>query len=668
MLPTFSQNTVMENTSDMFSRVESQNDPSDQFSSNIEDTFNESGNDFLEKMFGDDANRNISNMGGDFSGLDPDALLQEALNRSTASLSSDMLKDTDDDVIMDGGAFEKSPLFGKSAMRSPDASRLIKNSGGLPNFGTMGSGGNAAWSSGAGNQNSSMPTNSFWNSNSSGNQPLNVALEATPLNLSLGGGGSAMPPGPGGADSFASMLRKKPSNTNLRPKFGSVVKASRSSSKMRSNKSDGLLARAFKQKYNSSSNLSKLGPNASGADVTVQTQIARNAMSAYGGGMTNPGGANFPDNVNSNQGFGGDGAGNQNASWGAPRSQNANWGAPPPPRSTGDTPFSKFLAQNSNANKNNTNQLSGTSHSTSDIMRSAKLHSSSKSSSTMQDALRMYKRQSKTQSALRQSSQQSLWKHTHSKSFSGSNSIKSLLPPQHAANSRGSATGNQNFSFNNRNVPTNTLPMQSNDAPSLLHQSCRLYPTTAAVVESALRIDPDAVRKPITPQLEKGQAKKVQNTYGYPVNVALSHGGSLEVIKMLAEAAPEVLLQKDGSDGSGSLGIGLMAKQEWPVIAMLLKTNVECIRVSDRRGNFPLHVAANHGIALGVVRKLYRLYPKALQMRNFHSETPLDIAQRSARCSEEVINFLQTAAFSGLESAANHMQSLEMDDIMNANL
>jgi hypothetical protein len=128
------------------------------------------------------------------------------------------------------------------------------------------------------------------------------------------------------------------------------------------------------------------------------------------------------------------------------------------------------------------------------------------------------------------------------------------------------------------------------------------------------------------------------------------------------------LLQKDGTDGSGSLGIALMVKQEWPVIAVLLRTNVECLQVSDRRGNYPLHVAANHGIALSVVRKLYRLYPKALQMRNFHSETPLDIAQRSTRCSEEVINFLQTAAFSGLESAANHMQSLEMDDIMNTNL
>eukprot|EP00980_Cylindrotheca_fusiformis_P007381 scaffold1525_cov142-Cylindrotheca_fusiformis.AAC.181 len=665
MPPAVSQNTSMENhqSSDMFSPIESQNESSDQFSSNIDDAFNESGNDFLSKMFSEDSNRNMPNMGNDFSGLDSDALLQEALNRSNASLTSDMLKDGDDDVIMDGGAFDKSPLFGNSLLKSPDVERLTKNDGGLPNLSGFGGDGNAIWGS---NQNSAMSQNinNPWNPNISGNQPLNAALEATPLNLSLGGGGggSALPQGPGGANSFASMLRKKPSNTNLKPKFGSVVKASRSSSKMRSNKSDGLLARAFKQKYNSSSSLSKFGPNASGMDISAQSQMPRNAVSAFGAPMTNPGGAsNYAgDNSNSMQEFGG--GENRGA-------QNASWGAPQATRSSGsDTPFSKFLAENSSSNKTNMNQLgSGGGPSQSSLQPSASFSVSSKSSSTMQDALRMYKRQSKTQSALRQSSQQSLWKHTHSKSFSGSTSIKSLLPPQHTAANRGTS-GNQNYSFSNRNIPSNAQPVQTSDAHSLLHQSCRLYPTTAAVVESALRIDPDAVRKPITPQLEKGQAKKVQNTYGYPVNVALSHGGNVEVIKMLAEAAPEILLQKDGSDGSGSLGIALMAKQEWPVVALLLKTNIECIKISDRRGNFPLHVAANHGIALGVVRKLYRLYPKALQMRNFHSETPLDIAQRSARCPEEVINFLQTAAFSGIESAANRLQALEMDDIMNANL
>ena len=201
------------------------------------------------------------------------------------------------------------------------------------------------------------------------------------------------------------------------------------------------------------------------------------------------------------------------------------------------------------------------------------------------------------------------------------------------------------------------------ETSSLLHQSCRLYPTTSAVVESALRIDPDAVRRAVPVTVEKGQAKKAQNLYGYPVNVALTSGGSMEVLKMLVDAGPDVLVQKDGTDGSGSLGIALTSKCSMQVVNMLLQANPACVKVSDRRGNYPLHVAANYGLGLDIVKRIYSMYPKALQMRNFHSETPLDIAQRSTRCAEEVMNFLQSTAFTPLENTAHHMDNQVSDDL-----
>jgi hypothetical protein len=182
-------------------------------------------------------------------------------------------------------------------------------------------------------------------------------------------------------------------------------------------------------------------------------------------------------------------------------------------------------------------------------------------------------------------------------------------------------------------------------------------------VESALRIDPEAVRRAVPITLEKGQSRKPQNVYGYPVNVALTHGASMEVLKMLTEAGPDVLVQKDGTDGSGSLGIALMSKCDVSVVNMLVQANPDCAKVSDRRGNYPLHVATNYGISLGIVMRLYAMYPKALQMRNFHSETPLDIAQRSTRCAEEVMNFLQSTAFSPLENSAHHIDYPIMDDM-----
>lgn len=213
------------------------------------------------------------------------------------------------------------------------------------------------------------------------------------------------------------------------------------------------------------------------------------------------------------------------------------------------------------------------------------------------------------------------------------------------------------------------------EVASLLHQSCRLYPTTAPVVESALRIDPEAVRKAIAVPHEKGQPKKPEHLYGYPVNIVLTHGGSMEVIKMLIDAAPDVLVKKDGNDGSGSLGIALMHKADMNLVNMLVQANPDCAKVPDRRGNYPLHVAVSHGVPSQIVKRLHAMYPKALQMRNFHSQTPLDIAQRSTRCPEEIMNYLQSVAFSSLETTVDHLDlgptpaDLEdgLDDIMETN-
>jgi len=133
------------------------------------------------------------------------------------------------------------------------------------------------------------------------------------------------------------------------------------------------------------------------------------------------------------------------------------------------------------------------------------------------------------------------------------------------------------------------------------------------MIESALRVNSGAVRQPITSILEKGQAKKreVQNLYSYPLNIALSNGGSLEVLKMLAEAAPSVMLpEEDGADGSRSLDIAMNSKYDWQVINMLLHTNVESSQVSDRRGSYLLHIAANLGLSLDIVRTLCRLFPR----------------------------------------------------------
>jgi hypothetical protein len=217
---------------------------------------------------------------------------------------------------------------------------------------------------------------------------------------------------------------------------------------------------------------------------------------------------------------------------------------------------------------------------------------------------------------------------------------------------------------------TATAVASNNDqieTTSLLHQSCRLYPTNEAVVESALGIDPDAVRRAVpvasdaaaTTGINSNSNHNKQHTeiYAYPINIAMIHSASMPVLKLLVQAGPDVLCQKDGTEAAGSLAICLTQKPSLEVVQLLLSTNhAACARVTDRRANFPLHIAVSTGASLEIVKKIYSSYPTALSKQNFHSESPLDIAQRSTRCSETVMNFLQAVAFSPLEQHAHHME------------
>jgi hypothetical protein len=123
----------------------------------------------------------------------------------------------------------------------------------------------------------------------------------------------------------------------------------------------------------------------------------------------------------------------------------------------------------------------------------------------------------------------------------------------------------------------------------------------------------------------------------------------MEVVQMLVQAGPDVLTQADGTDGAGTLGIALLHKCSLEFVLLLVNANPACARVADRRANYPLHIAVASGLSLEIVKRLHVAFPKALEMRNFHSQTPLDMAQRSTRCPEPVMNYLQSAAFPNQE-------------------
>lgn len=515
--------------------------------------------------------------------------------------------------------------------------------------------------------------------------PMNgsTTLDAAPLNIALGGGLLAK----GGASVFSSSnfqrkgsnpslhhFNKKGSNPSLHNfnhhKANVVFRASKKGFK--SSKSEGLLARALKAKYGSSTQLASFNMNTEQAVPAINQNSGDNVLP-----MNSMGGA----------------SGAQNATWGSHGGDGGGVRGGVS-RVAGSTSAIQrlLMTKTSNSISSKMSRMASCDSTSALFSSKLKLGSSGVSRSSMQDLLRQSRKQSKTQSMLRQSSAHSLMRKSSLQSLqdpSGKVDVSSLLRPQHVNSRRslnrltglgsqsdfGSISGRANASFDMPTVGSTMLNGQhqygqasiGTNVETLLHQSCRLYPTTNAVVESALRVDPDAVRRPVS-----GEGK---NSYGYPINVALSHRASVEVLAMLVNAGPDVLVKKDGSEGSGSLGIALAANWDLNVIDLLLNANRECASVADRRGNYPLHIAVSAGLPLTTVKRVLIAYPQAQEMRNFHSQTPLEIAQRSMRVGEDVLGFLQATALTlqhdslggNLRRRAQGNLEEGLDDIMETN-
>jgi hypothetical protein len=215
-----------------------------------------------------------------------------------------------------------------------------------------------------------------------------------------------------------------------------------------------------------------------------------------------------------------------------------------------------------------------------------------------------------------------------------------------------------------------TSQIESMDSDSLLHNSCKLYPETFGVVESALQLDPQAIRRPVPTvccsiaSLERSGLTP-RETYSYPINIALKYKASLEIIELLVAEGPDVLSKPDGPNESGSLGIALSLNAEVAVIEALLAGNRACASVPDKHANLPLHVAVrSHSPTFNMVERLYQANPSALTARNFNGETPLGVSTRSATCPEKILDFLQQRSFGYMEEEALHL----LDDNMNESL
>lgn len=200
--------------------------------------------------------------------------------------------------------------------------------------------------------------------------------------------------------------------------------------------------------------------------------------------------------------------------------------------------------------------------------------------------------------------------------------------------------------------PSLLLPPNSEEAPSLLHSVCCWvdHEDLASIVYNVLYRDQEAIRRRCT--LERPICKvnlkslfrrdrQGHEPYAFPLNLALANqprqGPNLKVLEILAERGADVIVLDD--NGSSSL---LIALQHHPtnldVVQLLLKTNPNCIRVSDIRGNTPLHIACSHANpSLAVVKEIYSHLPASIETRNVNGETPWALIQRKTHLSRNPV-------------------------------
>lgn len=229
-------------------------------------------------------------------------------------------------------------------------------------------------------------------------------------------------------------------------------------------------------------------------------------------------------------------------------------------------------------------------------------------------------------------------------------------------NKRGFAPSNPRTEATNDNE-SDTKKLKRLANGFLLHNSCKLFSKDRNIIESALQLDPDAIRQqfPVIcmgtavssdPMVMKRNAER-PSTFKYPINIALKHDAALPVLALLASAGPDVLLRTDGPMQAGTLSVALdessSLSQTNDFVAVLLSANLHCARVKDRHSNTPLHYAAkSRNISVDAVRLLCKAYPEATKIRNFHGLTPLQVAQRSS-CKDEILDCLYGLEHSMME-------------------
>jgi hypothetical protein len=186
---------------------------------------------------------------------------------------------------------------------------------------------------------------------------------------------------------------------------------------------------------------------------------------------------------------------------------------------------------------------------------------------------------------------------------------------------------------------------------SALHRACCREGVTPVEIFQLLQGDPTAASRPevlyshrqvYDPSAGQGQLRLAREPYRYALNLAIYHRQSADVLDMLMNVAPDVLVSPDGKERENPLCVLVKCSPgDVDSVDRMLLLKPKCVAFRDRNGNTALHLAATRRTALDAVRHMCILYPESQRMRNRHGKTPLGLATHyTSTCPEAVANYL----------------------------